>query len=72
MQNKASYRAPDSLTNAAQEIKRLAPDYTKIAGARAIAPFMDLAANRSTSFQHFLSGVRRIIQEGCQPPKACS
>jgi len=60
--DKAKFRDPDRLNNASQELKTLTRDsYQKISGSRRIAPHMDLAGrNRSTSFNVFCSGVRRL------------
>lgn len=48
---------PDMLTNAKQELRRLAPAYQQISGARALAPHIDPERNRSHSFQVFLRSV---------------
>ncbi|MBF0621368.1 MAG: DUF4276 family protein [Magnetococcales bacterium] len=61
MQNKRKYRTPDRLGNPVQELTRIATEYQKIAGSRAIGPHMDLENNCSTSFNTFVSGVRRVI-----------
>ena len=60
--DKAKFRDPDRLNNASQELKTLTRGiYQKISGSRRIAPHMDLAGrNRSTSFNIFCSGVRRL------------
>jgi len=63
-QNKQKYRAPDNLANPSGEMKRLSPDYQKVSGSRAIGPFMDLTNNRSTSFNIFISGIRRLVNTG--------
>jgi hypothetical protein len=60
-QNKAKFRNPDNLNNAAQELKKLAPSYQKVSGSRAIGPKLDIENNRSTSFNALISGVRRLI-----------
>jgi len=62
-QNKKKYRVPDQLANAAEELQKLVKNYKKISGACAIAPHLDLANNRSHSFQVFISGVQKIAQE---------
>lgn len=56
-QVKAKYRVPDKLANAAEELKKLAPGYQKIAGARAVAPHLSLETNASTSFKIFTRSV---------------
>ena len=41
--------------------------FPKIDAARRIAPHMDVAANRSKSFQTFASGVEAILETGSKP-----
>jgi Domain of unknown function (DUF4276) len=48
---KAKYRVPDRLGSPSAEIKKLIPSYQKRAGARMISPYLDLARNKSSSFQ---------------------
>jgi hypothetical protein len=59
-QDERKYRAPDRLTNAGQEMRRLVPGYREVAGARAIAPHLDADRNRSRSLHNFVSGIRRV------------
>ncbi len=59
-QQKAKYRSPDQLNNAAAELSRIVPEYQKISGSRAIAPHLSLEHNRSKSFQVFLRAVRSL------------
>lgn len=62
LQNNRSYRNPDQLTNAADLIHQLVPGFVKSDGCK-IAGHMNLVANYSRSFQVFLSGLKRIIDE---------
>ncbi|HUT09728.1 MAG TPA: DUF4276 family protein [Thermoguttaceae bacterium] len=62
-QNQRKFRDPDALPNAEQELRRLVPQYQKIAGSRKIAPHLDVDNNRSHSFGVFLSGVRGLFGE---------
>lgn len=62
-QSKAKFRDPDSLANAAEELRNLVPGYQKLKGARAIAPHMDVNGNQSLSFQHLVSGITRYVEE---------
>ena len=41
-QMKAKFRHPDRLANPAQELKKMAPSYQKVAGTRAIGPHMNV------------------------------
>lgn len=61
-QDQQKFREPDSLSNAEQELRRLVPQYQKIAGSREIAPHLDIDNNRSHSFGVFLSGVRGLFE----------
>jgi len=62
-QGQQKFRKPDVLANAEQELKRLAPQYQKIAGSREIAAHLNIDENRSHSFGVFLSGVRGLYEE---------
>jgi len=62
-QNKRKFRDPDALANAEQELCRIVPEYQKINGSRRIAPHLNLESNRSQSFNVFLAGVRRLVEE---------
>ena len=57
---KAKFRNPDALANASDELKKLVPNYQKLAGARAIAERMNVQANTSVSFGVFVEGLRRL------------
>jgi len=61
LQRKKKYRNPDSITNAAEELKKLVPEYQKLQGARRIAEHIDKDRNLSNSFHVFLEGVLRVI-----------
>ena len=62
-QDQRKFRDPDALPNAEQELRRLVPQYQKIAGSRKIAVHLNIDKNRSHSFGVFLSGVRRLFGE---------
>lgn len=60
-QNNRKYRNPDNLNNPCQELLKLtAQQYQKVSSSRQLGPHM-LAENTSISFQHFVSGLRRLI-----------
>lgn len=63
LQGTSRYRDPDVMANAKQEMDRLVTQRGQLARARAIAPHMDLEANRSRSFRVFISGVRGLAQQ---------
>jgi hypothetical protein len=51
---------PDSLANPKSELRKLREDYNEITGAKAIAPHLDPAGNRSTSFRHTIQAIRDL------------
>jgi hypothetical protein len=51
---------PDSWQKPSVEVKRLAPVFQKISGARLMALHLDSQGNRSSSYQVFLAGVLHI------------
>ncbi len=61
-QQEKKYRNPDLLTNAAEELSSLTQkQYQKIAGSRAIAPFLKLdGSNCSYSFNILIAGVEKL------------
>jgi hypothetical protein len=63
-QNKAKFRDPDRLSSPSRELEKLTGNrYQKIAGTRAIAPYLDLRAPRSRSFHHLLRAIRSASLE---------
>jgi hypothetical protein len=57
---KAKSRNPDKLQGS-EEMKRLSADFTKINCAMRIAHLMDIGKNNSGSFNHFISGLRKLL-----------
>lgn len=51
------YACPDDWHKPSVEVKRLAPAFQKISGARAMAQHLEPARNRSRSLQAFIAGV---------------
>ncbi len=58
------FRNPDALSSPSQVIQKLVTGHQQIAGARAIAPHLNIETNRSRSFHAFIEGVRRLTREG--------
>lgn len=54
------YRIPDNIPSPKEELYRLIPEHQQIAGAKLVAPHMDVERNTSESFCQFVSGVRRL------------
>jgi hypothetical protein len=59
-QNKTTFRDPDRLNSAKQELLKLVPNYQAISGARKIAPCMSLDHNKSYSFNVFLATIQDL------------
>ena len=62
MQNRQRYRSPDSIQNPAVELKKIAPEYQKLSGSRAIGTHLDINNQRSHSFGVFVSGVKALLE----------
>ena len=60
MQHKAKFRNCDIL-NGSEEMLRLTKNFTKSFAAREIPQHMKLEENKSTSFRHFLTGIRQFL-----------
>lgn len=65
---KARFRNPDSLANPKQELKKLVPAYQQISGSIAIAHYMNITKNKSHSFNIFVTGIRKLVQETSDSP----
>ena len=63
LQDKRKFKDPDHLSSPYLELKKLVKDYQKVSGARAIGPRLDPDNNRSKSFQVFIQGIRRIVEQ---------
>ena len=58
-QNRAKFRDPDRLMSPSRELEKLTGNrYQKVAGSRAIAPYLDTHAPRSRSFHHLIRAIR--------------
>lgn len=58
LSHKAKFRNPDRLANAEDELLKIIPEYQKVSGARAIAPFICTASNLSHSFNVFIKTIQ--------------
>ena len=61
--SKARYRNPDGMEAPSRELRRLVPEYQKIDGSRRIGAHLDPDNQKSRSFHHFVSAVRRLAEE---------
>lgn len=64
-QESRKFRAPDMLSNAAEELRKLTVGrYQKLSGSRAIGPHLDVEGkNRSRSFNALLAGICRVTTD---------
>ncbi len=60
--NKSKFRNPDNL-NSYHELRKLVPSFQKVEGAGKISPNLKLDENRSISFNHFVTGVKKFYSE---------
>jgi hypothetical protein len=58
--HKAKYRNPD-LLNGADELMRMTSNFSKTYAAREISKYMDVANNTSTSFNHTINAIRKLV-----------
>ena len=58
--NRTIFRIPDRVVGS-NELKRLIPDFAKTEASRIIPVHMNTTSNRSVSFGHFVSGVKRFL-----------
>lgn len=63
LQAKAKFRDPDHIASPAEEIKKLISSYQKTLGAKKIGAVFPHDANYSTSFNVFLTGIQRLIED---------
>ncbi|MBF0324751.1 MAG: DUF4276 family protein [Alphaproteobacteria bacterium] len=63
LQAKKLYKDPDHIEDAKGKLRELAPAYQARSGSLAIAPHLSLDNNTSTSFNVFISGVRRVAMQ---------
>lgn len=60
--SKAKFRVPDNC-NAYDELRKILPEFQKVGGAKKIAPFIDVEANKSVSFQQTISGLKNFFDQ---------
>jgi hypothetical protein len=57
---KAKFRDPDNL-NGTDEMRRFSSLFSKQGSAKEIPKHMNLSLNRSTSFNHFITGIKKFL-----------
>jgi hypothetical protein len=57
VRNRAKYRNVDSIENAAEEVRKLAPEYQKVSGSRKLGAAVSINRNSSHSFRVFVAGL---------------
>lgn len=60
-QQKTKFRDPDKLIRPSQELKKLVPEYQKVAGSRAIGRCLTISNNKSQSFNALVAGIQKLI-----------
>lgn len=60
IERKAQYRDPDAVQKPSVALKRLAPEFQKISGARRMAARLTPEGNRSASFHALLRGIEKL------------
>ena len=60
VRNRTIFRMPDRVVGS-NELERLIPDFAKTEASRIIPVHMNTTSNRSVSFGHFVSGVKRFL-----------
>lgn len=60
---KSKFRNPDNLANAKEELQKLIPYHQQISGARLIGNHFNIEQNSSYSFNVFVVGVKRVVDE---------
>ncbi|MBS1832027.1 MAG: DUF4276 family protein [Acidobacteria bacterium] len=61
-QDKARFRDPDQISMPSSLLEKLTDNrYQKVAGSRAIAPYLRLDANRSRSYLALVGGIRKCL-----------
>ena len=68
IRNRPRYRNPDAISKPSEEIRKLAPGFQKIDGARRIAQYLTRDRNRSHSFAVFLAGVASLYSVAGRGP----
>ena len=58
--NKAKFRDPDTC-NPSDELKKLIPNFQKGYASKEISKYISIENNRSASFGHFVSGLKRFL-----------
>ena len=56
----SKFRNPD-LCNAFDEIRKIVPEFQKGSAAKEITQYLDIANNKSNSFQNFVNGVKSFL-----------
>ena len=63
LSKKKKFRFPNDIPSPKEELYKLIPEHQQIAGAKLVAPYMSIENNTSVSFNHFVSGVQRLVHQ---------
>ena len=61
--NKSRFKNPDAINKPSDELKRIVRGFSKSIAAREIPRHMDIDKNTSTSFNHLISGLQKLVKE---------
>ena len=59
---KAKFRNPDAITKPSKALKKIIKGFNKEHAARTVSTYMNIRNNRSTSFNHFVTGVENLVK----------
>ena len=63
LSRKKKFRVPDTIPSPKEELYKLIPEHQQISGAKLVAPYMDIEQNTSMSFNCFVSGIHRLVNQ---------
>ncbi len=63
------FRNPDAINKPSNELKRIDHSFDKYRAAREVPKYMDVYNNRSTSFNHMIAGIKKLVETQLQAQK---
>ncbi|MCF8370702.1 MAG: DUF4276 family protein [Bacteroidales bacterium] len=60
-ENKAKFRNPDNVSGS-HELELMTKNFTKSFASREIPKYMDIQNNKSKSFNHFITGLEKLVE----------
>lgn len=62
-ENTVMFRSPDDCVNPKMRLKKIVGDYSQINTAKQMGQYLDVEHNKSESFNQFITGVLRLIEQ---------